>query len=136
MTTSTRRKVSRKRQRSVRTPKHLKGMEHLVFVQLLRDAKVPDPQGEVKFALAADDPRKFALDYAWPDARLGVEVEGGIWSGGAHGRGSGILRDMEKQNVAVVLGWRILRFTPSHLVQPETIALIKRALSVSPATST
>lgn len=129
--TQTKPKITRTRARSVRTPKHLRGMEHLVFVQLLREAGVSDPKGEVQFALTADDPRKFALDYAWPHAKLGVEVEGGVWSGGAHGRGSGILRDMEKQNVAVVLGWRILRFTPSHLVQPETIALIKRALTLT-----
>jgi len=121
---------TRAKRRSVRTPKHLRGMEHMVFVQLLREAGLPDPKGEVQFALSSDDPRKFALDYAWPDAKLGVEVEGGVWSRGAHGRGSGILRDMEKQNVAVVLGWRILRFTPSHLVQPETVALIQQALAV------
>ncbi len=132
MTPSPRARKTRVRARSVRTPKHLKGMEHIVFLGLIRDAGVPAPVGEVKFALDADDPRKFALDYAWPEAKLGVEVEGGVWSGGSHGRGSGILRDMEKQNIAVVLGWRILRFTPSHLVYPDTVALIQRALSTTP----
>lgn len=124
--------MTRARARAVRTPKHLKGMEHVAFLALIREWGLPDPVGEVLFALDADDPRRFAFDYAWPDVKLAVECEGGVWSKGAHGRGSGILRDMEKQNLAVLNGWRVLRFTPSQLVHPEWVGLIRRALTLSP----
>lgn len=119
-------RVTRKAARSVRTPKHLRGMEHLVFLAALDAEGIPRPAGEVQIIGG----RKFALDYGWMTERLGVEVEGGVWVKGAHGRGSGIMRDMEKNNLSILAGWRVLRFTPSQLVQPETIALIKRALSL------
>lgn len=128
------RKITRKRARSVRTPKHLKGMEHIVFLQLLRDAGVTAPVGEYQFALTGADPRKFALDYAWPAVKLAVEVEGGVWVKGAHGRGSGIMRDMEKQNCAVLEGWRVLRYTPSQLILIHTVATIRAALSIPSTT--
>jgi len=61
--------------------------------------------------------RKWRFDYAFLVNRVAVEVEGGIWRGdrGAHGRPLNILRDMEKYNASVLLGWRLLRTTPDAL---------------------
>ena len=95
-----------------------------IFFALLTKAKLPRPVPEFAF----HPTRKFRLDWAWPDARLGLEVDGGIWSGGAHGRGTGIVRDQEKTNLAAGLGWRILRVTPSGLCTPTTITYITDAL--------
>jgi hypothetical protein len=55
--------------------------------------------------------RKFELDFAWPKLLIGVEIQGGIWraKGGAH-TGLGHLRDMDKNNLAVELGWRVWQF--------------------------
>lgn len=121
-------RVTRKRARSVRTPKGLAGMEHIVFIAALDAAGIPRPKGEVQHIPG----RKFALDYAWPDAKLGVEVEGGVYTGKAHGSISGILRDMEKNNLSILVGWRVLRFTPSQLCQPSTVETIQRALTYNP----
>jgi very-short-patch-repair endonuclease len=54
----------------------------------------------------------FRLDFAWPALKIGVEIEGGIWTEGAHGRPSGIERDIEKHNLLTLMGWKNLRFTP------------------------
>ena len=76
--------------------------------------------------------RKFRFDWAWPEIKLAVEIEGGIWLGknGAHSSGKGILRDMEKNNLAVLEGWRILRVTPQQLKNGEAHNLIDRALGI------
>lgn len=64
--------------------------------------------------------RDWALDFAW-DNKVAVEIEGGAFSGGRHTRGAGFTEDCEKYNAAVLLGWRLLRFTPQMLeADPET----------------
>lgn len=57
-------------------------------------------------------PRKFEWDIV-VQGKLPVliEVQGGVWTGGAHGRGWGIERDVEKQNIAAILGYRTMAFT-------------------------
>ena len=58
--------------------------------------------------------RQFRWDYAIEEINLLIEVQGGIWSAGAHGRGTGIIRDMEKLNFASCNGWRCLQYTPQE----------------------
>ena len=77
--------------------------------------------------------RKFAADFAWPDARLLVEVQGGIYSGEAHGSISGIKADIERLNLATLNGYRLLRFIPPRAKDMdewigETLATIEEAL--------
>lgn len=69
----------------------------------------PRPTAEYKFC----DWRKFRFDWAWPELRVGVEVDGGAWlaHGGRHA-GDG---DREKLNLAAQLGWRVLRYSPRML---------------------
>lgn len=55
--------------------------------------------------------RKFRFDFAFHAERLAVEINGGIWSRGAHGHPTTIMRNMEKLNVAAFLGWRVLSFS-------------------------
>lgn len=59
--------------------------------------------------------RNWRLDFAWPDRKLAVEIEGGVYSGGRHTRGKGFSMDAEKRNAGVLAGWRILTFTADHL---------------------
>lgn len=72
---------------------------------------IETPQSEYRF----HPTRRWRFDYAFVDRKIGVEIEGGIWSGGRHTRGSGFLGDMEKYNEAGKMGWRVFRFTPSEL---------------------
>jgi len=91
---------------------------------MLKARKIPTPTPEFRFHPV----RKFRWDWAWPEVRLALEVEGGVWSGGAHGRGTGIVRDMEKSTLAAEEGWRIIRVTPSNLATEATMDSIHRAL--------
>lgn len=60
--------------------------------------------------------RKWRFDFAFPEHKVAVEIEGGVWSHGRHTRGSGFVKDCDKYNSAAILGWRVLRFTPSEHV--------------------
>ncbi|MFL6141715.1 MAG: endonuclease domain-containing protein [Labedaea sp.] len=80
-------------------------LESLFWAQLMR-AGLPMPEPEFKF----HSDRRWRVDFAWPGHRLAVEIEGGIWTGGRHTRGSGFRADMEKYNALSALGWRLLRF--------------------------
>ncbi len=65
--------------------------------------------------------RRYRLDFALPEALIGIEVDGGTWSDGrtGHNWGTGITRDHEKQNLAVLMGWRIFRFTTDMLSEAK-----------------
>ena len=74
--------------------------------------------------------RRWRFDFAFPDAKLGVEVDGGQWipGGGRHNRAGGFQKDLEKMNAAVELGWRVLRFTPDMVVVGTAANTIERVL--------
>jgi very-short-patch-repair endonuclease len=74
-------------------------------------AGLPAPKREYKFHPV----RRWRFDLAWDGLMLAVEVDGGIWTGGRHGTGSGITSDCEKYNEAVCLGWIVLRVTPDQV---------------------
>jgi len=94
------------------------------FHLVLKAKRLPRPVPEFRFHPV----RKFRFDYAWPEFRLALEVEGGVWTGGKHGRGSGIVKDMEKSTIAAEEGWRIIRVTPSKLATIGTAESVERAL--------
>ena len=62
--------------------------------------------------------RKWRFDMAWPEVQLAIEIEGGIYSGGRHTRGTGFQADCEKYLEAAILGWTVIRLTPSMLDKP------------------
>lgn len=74
--------------------------------------------------------RKFRSDYAILEHKIAIEVEGGIWrkGGGAHSRPANIIRDIEKQNLYVLHGWRLIRVQPENLMKSETFNLIKQLI--------
>lgn len=84
--------------------------------------------------------RRFAADFAFLAERLLVEVQGGIAAfvrddgeerRGAHGSVSGVIKDLERGNLATLHGWRVLRFMPQAMREDdiaETVDVIERAL--------
>ena len=83
------------------------------FGLCLRALGLPEPVPEYRFA----PPRRWRFDYAFPEFKLAVEIEGGAWIRGRHTRGKGFLADLEKYNAATLLGWSILRYAPDGLDQ-------------------
>ena len=73
--------------------------------------------------------REWRFDFAVPEAKVAIEVEGGVWNSGRHFRPEGFLRDMEKYNEAAACGWLLIRVTPSDLLNLYTIHLIIRAIN-------
>jgi hypothetical protein len=93
------------------------------FTKLLAASGLPLPVAEHRFY-----ERRWRFDYAWPDKLVALEVEGGAFTGGRHTRGAGFVADMEKYNRAAVLGWKVLRVTPSALCKTDTIEMLKEVL--------
>ena len=56
--------------------------------------------------------RKFRFDFAWPDIKLAVEIDG---FGYGHQAQQQMASDNEKANLAVELGWRVLRYNSRQL---------------------
>ena len=72
--------------------------------------------------------RRWRFDYAIPEHKIALEVEGGVWTGGRHIRAQGFLGDMEKYNTATLMGWRVFRTTPDDLLKMVTLIMVKHAI--------
>jgi hypothetical protein len=67
-------------------------LEELLLL-LIRAEGLPEPEREFMFAKSIG--RRWRLDFAYPEKRIGIEVQGGIYVRGAHSRGTG-LREAER----------------------------------------
>ena len=72
--------------------------------------------------------RKWRFDFAIPEHKIALEVEGGVWTGGRHTSSTGFLKDMEKYNTATLMGWKVLRTTPDDLYKSKTLNMLKNAI--------
>lgn len=84
------------------------------------------PLGETQVPVIPN--RRWRFDRAWREQMVAVEVQGGIWSGGRHARGSGIAKECEKFSTAAAIGWRILPVTRDMIEDGRAVALIRQAL--------
>jgi len=55
--------------------------------------------------------RLWRFDYALPDHKIAIEIDGGTRQQGRHNRAEGYAKDAEKINAATGLGWRVFRFS-------------------------
>lgn len=72
-------------------------------------------------------PRRWRADFAYPDLRILIEVEGGTWRRGRHTRGAGYEKDCEKYNAAALAGWLVLRFTANMVDDGRALDTIEKA---------
>ena len=119
-----------------------------------RDAERPDYAGvlveQLKAAGVASEnilreyefhpKRKWRFDLAIVSVlqSLGIEINGGLWSKSkqaeaAHRFRESIVRDYEKNNAAVMLGWKVLYFVPEQIAKPDG-TWVSEAMSVIEAT--
>jgi very-short-patch-repair endonuclease len=89
----------------------------------IRAERLPLPTREHRFHPV----RKWRFDLAWVDRLLYVECDGGEFVRGSLGR-HGTARDCEKQNTAVLLGWKPLRFVGSQIRSGYAIGVLRDAL--------
>lgn len=89
----------------------------------MRIHQLPPFQRQFRF----DPVRRWTVDFAFPQHKLIVEFEGGVWrrGGGAHSHPTNIMRDIEKYNAATLAGWSILRFTDLNVKDFSAIETIK-----------
>jgi len=85
-------------------------------------AGLPEPERELKFHPS----RKWRFDLAFTDAKIAVEVDGGVFVQGRHTRGAGVEKDCEKFAEATALGWRVHRVTPRHVTSGQAVDWIER----------
>lgn len=98
-----------------------------ILAELLRSNGIEGFVPEYRF----DKERRWRFDLAFPEHKLAVEIEGGIWISGRHTRAMGYEGDCEKYNAATLQGWRVLRF-PTTVLQREPkkiVAAVKNGLA-------
>ena len=97
----------------------------LIVIQYFLDCGLPVPVTEYQF----HPTRKWRFDICWPDNKVAIEVDGGIWIAGGHNRGAQIKKDWEKRNTATVMGWRILYCEPRDLCTAAMVKMLKECLT-------
>lgn len=112
-------------------PRHLAeaGVEselELILLHRLERAGLPLGLPQYRFVPG----RQYRFDRAWPEQMVAVEVQGGIWTNGAHARGSGIERDAVKLSVGAATGWRVIVATRLMIESGIAVRLIAQALGV------
>lgn len=105
---------------------------HMLFFAVCRSHNMPEPIAEFQF----HPTRRWRFDYAWPVVKVALEVEGGLYGRGkkcsvcgqrkgmGHSSVSGMLRDIEKYNEALLHGWRVLRVVPDQLHTKATAQML------------
>lgn len=91
----------------------------------LRARGLPAPEPELHW-----DPNKpkRRFDWAWPDLGIALEVQGGAFlkEGGGHTRGAAFQRDCIRLADAMLLGWRVLTFTPQQVADGVAVKYLVR----------
>ena len=95
------------------------------FLFLWKFAKGPPLEREYRF----DAKRRWRADFAQLEARVLIEIEGGIWINGRHNRAAGFNADLEKYLEAGMQGWRVFRLGPEQITMENVERLVAVTLS-------
>ena len=96
-----------------------------LLAQHIQYAGLPTPEREYRFA----PPRRYRADFAYPEKKILVEVQGGIYTRGAHSRGVGLERDYEKLNLAQLNGFRVFQFSRKMIESGVAVNMIEEVLN-------
>jgi hypothetical protein len=83
----------------------------------------------IRARLAAARLQDWRADLAHVPAKVLVEVDGGIWTGGRHVNGTGYTNDCVKLNAATALGWACYRLTTAMASDPDQVGAILAAVT-------
>lgn len=99
-----------------------------VLLDQMKQIGLPAPELEYFF----HPKRKWRADFHLPDTMILIEFEGGIFDKkGGHSSVQGILRDIFKYNEAALLGYTVIRVTPTHVTSDQALQWIERAYNRS-----
>lgn len=87
-------------------------------------APVPTPE----FPFSDNIGRKHRFDFAFVERKVAVEIEGNAWQVAGGGRHMADT-DLEKYNLAVLLGWKVIRFSPGML-QRDPAGCVETVLKI------
>lgn len=99
------------------------------FEALLRTFGVLAPEREHVFYPG----RKWRADYCWPQHKLAVEIDGGVFmrgGGGRHNHPGGFKKDQEKRNAYAMLGYRVMTFRPEEARNGKAAQLVRHWFAV------
>ena len=68
--------------------------------------------------------RRWRADFAHVEARVLIEIEGGIWVNGCHNRAAGFNADLEKYLAAGLAGWRVFRLGSDQITMENVRRLL------------
>lgn len=91
-----------------------------LLLHQIQEAEIVPPIREYKFL----EDRRFRFDFAYPQFKFAIEVEGGVFTGGRHINPMGFTKDCEKYALALVNGWGVLRVTSGQVRSGEAIKWI------------
>ena len=83
------------------------------LLEALLSSHVPSPR--LQHPIAIDAGRTVRADFAWPECRVIVEVDGHQFHSSREQRAA----DAARQNQLVRRGWSVMRFTSDQLIEPE-----------------
>ena len=93
---------------------------------------------EIRRELKFHPSRKWRFDFALPQYSIAIELEGLVKPNDSrrrmsrHTTNAGYAKDCEKYNSAIVLGWRVLRYTQSQFRSGQPLVDIEMLINVSP----
>ncbi len=104
-----------------------------LFLQLARSRGLPEPRRQYVVILQG---RKYRLDFAWPELRIAVEIDGAS----VHAVPNALRSDLLRQNRIILDGWTVLRYTwfdivhhPRDIVCPELLSAWAMRGGLAPA---
>ena len=92
-----------------------------LFEGSIQRHQLPEPVREYPF-------RGWRFDFAWPDLKIFVEIDGGTYNGGHHVSPIGYERDCKKSNQAQLEGWVVLRADRNMANSYEFAMVVKKMI--------
>lgn len=103
-------------------------LEHSLYFELRRNG-LKGWVAEHRFK-GMNGKRRYRFDVAWPEKKIAIDVQGGLYLKGrrAHGSPEQMKRDSMKQAEANLCGWIFIAVTPEMMKDGSAVELVKKAL--------
>lgn len=83
---------------------------------------LPEPEQQIQFIPG----RRYKADFLFNDAMLVVEVDGGAYIRGRHNRAAGRSADCERDILAILNGYTVIRLTTNMVKNGDGIKYTKK----------